>query len=269
MTAVALIEAHEPGRFGGKATSLGEALRRGFPVPNGWALSVELVDAIAARDAEAEARAVAIFDALGDGPYAVRSSAVGEDSANASFAGQHRTELNVASPPAMIEAVLAVWRSGRSDAALAYRRRLGVEGAPRVAVVAQRMVKPDCAGVLFTQNPVTGADERVVEVAWGLGESVVSGLVTPDRVRMARGGAVIEHALGEKDLEIVATPAGGTIERAVDPARAAAPCLGPDDIAALEDLAARCERAFTGASDIEFAFEAGHLHLLQRRAVTR
>lgn len=269
MTAVELIDAREERRFGGKATSLGEALRRGFPVPNGWALSVELVDAIAAGDAEAQARVTAIFDELGEGPYAVRSSAVGEDSAQASFAGQHRTELNVGSPPAMIEAVRAVWRSGHAESALAYRRRLGIDGAPRVAVVAQRLVRPDCAGVLFTRNPVTGADERVVEVSWGLGEAVVAGLVTPDRVRMARGGAVLEHTVGEKDLEILATPTGGTIERAVDAARASAPCLGPDEVAALDDLAARCERAFDGASDIEFAFEAGHLHLLQRRAVTR
>ena len=269
MTAVALIDARDERRFGGKAVSLGEALRRGFTVPAGWALGVELVDAAAGSVGVAEARIEDVFRALGEGAYAVRSSAVGEDSASASFAGQHLTELNVTSAEAMIDAVRAVWRSGRSDAALAYRRRLGIPGAPQVAVVVQRMVQPECAGVLFTKNPVTGADERVIEVTWGLGEAVVAGLVTPDRLRLERGGGVIEHRVGDKDVEIVGTAGGGTVEREVDPARAAAPCLDDGAIAALEALAARCEACFDGPSDVEFAFERGHLQLLQRRAVTR
>lgn len=269
MNAVSLIEARDERRFGGKAVSLGEALRLGFEVPEGWALGVDLVAEVAAAEVSAENRVRELFGTLGGGPYAARSSAVGEDSAKASFAGQHQTELNVASPLAMVEAVRAVWRSGQSEGALAYRRRLGIEGVPQIAVVVQAMLRPDCAGVMFTRNPVTGADERVIEVSWGLGEAVVAGIVTPDCVRMARRGAVLEHTVGYKDVEIVATDSGGTEERVIEHDRAGTPCLGPDEIAALEDLAARCEASFAEPSDVEFAFAEGKLHLLQRRPVTR
>lgn len=120
----------------------------------------------------------AVRDSL-PGPLAVRSSWVGEDSAAATFAGQHLARLNVRSLDELVEAVAAVWRSGCSESALAYRRKLGLEDAPRMGVVVQRQLDPDVSGVLFTGHPVTGADERVIEATWGLGEAVVHGLVTP------------------------------------------------------------------------------------------
>ena len=131
-------------------------------------------------------------------PLAVRSSAVGEDSEEASFAGQHLTCLNVRSAADGVAAVAAIWRSAHSDSALAYRRRLGLTDSPRIAVVVQQLVDADCAGVLFTRNPLDGADELVVEAAWGLGEAVVAGLVTPDRFRVARDGTVLERVAGTR-----------------------------------------------------------------------
>jgi pyruvate, water dikinase len=199
----------------------------------------------------------------------VRSSAIGEDSRAASFAGQHLTLLNVAGGDALVAAVAEVWRSARTDAALAYRARLGITGTPAMGVVIQAMVDAECAGVLFTRNPMTGADERVIEAAWGLGEAVVSGLVEPDRYRLTRGGEVREAVVGDKDVSVRLRPDGDTAEVAVEPHLRRAPCLDPTRLALLDDLAARCEAYFDGAHDIEWAFASDRLYLLQRRPVTR
>ena len=118
-------------------------------------------------------------------PLAVRSSAVGEDSAGASFAGQHITVLNVPSADDVEAAVREVWWSANSDSAITYRKRLGVFARPSVGVVVQSLLQPDTAGVMFTRNPITGADERMIEASWGLGEAVVSG---PGHSRLLPGG---------------------------------------------------------------------------------
>jgi pyruvate,water dikinase len=265
---VPLIDALEEARYGGKAVQLGAALRAGLPVPYGVALPVELVDAVAASDRSAIGGCRRVFRALGGLAAAVRSSAVGEDAAQTSFAGQHLTRLNV-QEPALIQTIVEVWRSGRSEAALAYRARLGISGPPRVGVVLQKMVHADCAGVLFTRNPMNGADERVIEGAWGLGEAVVGGLVEPDRYRIARGGAVREATPGYKDVEIRMLPDGDTEEAPVEPERVEALCLTDSQLAMLDALASRCEQIFEGAHDIEWAFAGERLFLLQRRSVTR
>lgn len=265
-----LADASDEARFGGKAASLSRGLRRGWPVPGGLAVAADAVGRLAqgdasVRDALARAQRQA---GLADVSVAVRSSAIGEDSATASFAGMHLTVLEVRGVDAVVEALVRVWRSGRTDAALAYRRRLGVEGAPRVAVVVQRMVRPRVAGVLFTRNPVDGADERVVEATHGLGEAVVAGLVTPDRYVWRRGGSGLRLTVGEKELAIEPAPGGGTREVEVPPERVHAPCLDDHDVARLERLACLVESAEAGPHDLEWALD-DELHLLQRRAVTR
>jgi pyruvate,water dikinase len=122
---------------------------------------------------------------------------------------------------------------------------------------------------LFTRHPLTGADERVIEGSWGLGESVVAGLVTPDRYRLARGGKLLAHELGDKDLAILWHEAGGTHEVPVEPERAAQPCLTAAQLERLDALATQCEDAFGGSQDLEWAFAGQSLFLLQRRAITR
>ncbi|MGK4008649.1 PEP/pyruvate-binding domain-containing protein [Sorangium sp. So ce1036] len=263
-----LHEALHEAEFGGKAAQLGRALREGLPVPPGVALSAGFVERVVAGEGAAVDRLVEAFRAL-DGPAAVRSSGVGEDGASASFAGQHATELNVRGRDGLLQAVRRVHASARTEAALAYRRRLGLPPEPRMGIVVQRLVHADCAGVLFTRNPATGADERVIEATWGLGEAVVAGLVTPDSYRMARGGRVLERRPGDKDVAIVWAEEGGTREVAVEPERAAALCLDDARLAALEALAAACEAAFGGTQDLEWAFAGDRLVLLQRRAITR
>jgi pyruvate,water dikinase len=229
---------------------------------------VDIVAAIAAADAAAQRELEQALAAL-TFPLAVRSSAVGEDSASASFAGQHLTCLNVCTPAAALEAVAAIFASGRSEPAVAYRARLDIEREPRIGVVIQQLVMADRAGVLFSCNPVTGADELVIEAAWGLGEAVVAGLVTPDRYRLTTGGRLLERAMGVKDVAVRPRSGGGTQQTAVEDPLAHASCLNHSDLARLCQLAARCNETFGGRHDLEWAFASERLYLLQRRAVTR
>jgi pyruvate,water dikinase len=262
--------------LGGKATHLAAALRAGLPVPEGLALPFPLVDAIAANrlDVLAGARRM-LTEALAlEGGVAVRSSAVGEDGAHASFAGQHLTVLGLSSIDAVFDTIRKVRASASAPSALAYRTRMGVLGAVRVGVVVQRLVDAECAGGLFTRDPVSGADERIVEASWGLGESVVSGLVVPDRFRIARDGRVLERRPGLKDIALrsrSASEGGGTLESGVDEQLARTLCLDEARLSRLHALAARCEALFPGPHDLEWAFTArpyDELFLLQRRAIT-
>lgn len=269
MSATPLREARDERALGGKAVQLGAALRAGLPVPSGFALATDLVDAIAAADARATELALGALDALG-APVAVRSSAIGEDSARASFAGVHKTVLHVRNAREAVAAIREVWASARTPAALAYRARLGLPAEPKIAVVIQTLVHAECAGVLFTRDPISGADQRVIESSWGFGEAIVSGLVTPDRHRVARDGTVLERACGLKDRELRLGPDGGIEEREVEPARAGVLCLGDARVHRLHDLATACEQAFgRDPLDLEWAFAGEALYLLQRRAITR
>ena len=251
MTFAPLEQAVDATRFGGKAAQLAEALRAGLPVPRGVALSVALVDAVA-RGTGGAAGDVERAASLLRPPLAARSSAIGEDSDDASFAGQHLTCLNLSSAAEAAPAVIDIHRSAHEGAAIAYRARLGVDEPPRVAVVLQ-----------------DGADEVVVEAAWGLGEAVVAGLVTPDRFRVARDGAVLERIGGLKDVAIVRSPDAGTRQVAIEGKRARKLCLTDGQLAQLAQLAERCERVFGGGRDVEWAYAGGTLHLLQCRAITR
>jgi pyruvate, water dikinase len=264
---VPLAEASNDSELGGKAVGLGAAIRAGLPVPEGVALPAVLVAAVAAGDPAATAGLSVVRDSL-QGPLAVRSSCVGEDSAAASFAGQHLTRLNVRSLDDLIEAVAAVWRSGCAASALAYRRRLGLEDAPKMGVVVQRLLDPEVAGVLFTRHPVTGADERVIEASWGLGEAVVQGLVTPDRYRLSPAGDVLERSPGAKHVVIRPSPDGVAASEPVAAHLVDALCLDDLRLARLHALARDCEHAFEGPSDIEWAFTEAGAQLLQRRAIT-
>ena len=202
------------------------------------------------------------------GPLAVRSSAVDEDGADASFAGQHLTLLNVPGAEELASALNEIWWSANSDAAITYRQRVGLFTRPSVGVVVQLLVTPETAGVMFTQNPVTGADETVVEASWGLGEAVVAGRVIPDHFRVSRSGEVIERIAGRKSIMYRGLADGGTAEVEVSPELVDDLCLGDQQLRELSLLAERCERVYGPARDIEWAIADGKLYLLQCRAVT-
>jgi pyruvate, water dikinase len=269
MRPVALAEGVEESAYGGKAAQLAAAIRDDLPVPGGVALPTGFVDAVIAGRPGTIRELAEICATLGC-PVAVRSSAVGEDSETASFAGQHLTCLNIRpSPPALAEAVRAIWQSAHSESALAYRRRLGLSREPRIGVVVQELVVADCAGVLFTRNPFDGVDEIVIEASWGFGESIVAGLVTPDRFRLSREGTVLERTPGTKDLAVRVLPEGGTYEAEIPAELVRTLCLDDARLRELHVLARRCEKTFSGTQDLEWAFAGGTLYLLQRRAVTR
>jgi pyruvate,water dikinase len=267
MRIVPLAHAGDEAAFGGKAVSLGAAVRAGLPVPPGAALASESVDRIA-RAHPSPVRELLESTHVPDARLAVRSSAVGEDSGGASFAGQHVTKLNVRRAQ-LQDAVHAVWASARSESALAYRSRKGLPAEPSMGVVVQMMVEPIAAGVLFTRNPMTGADERMIEAAWGLGEAIVNGSVAPDRFRLDTEGRILEFTAGDKDIKVWYGDEDGTIEVPVPHELRSAPCLSESEVHALHGLANLCQRVYGPALDIEWALGPDRrLYLLQCRPIT-
>lgn len=168
-------------RIGGKAFNCARLRQAGFPVPDGIIVPIDASDD--------ELRALADdpwFDSAPAGTlYAVRSSGIGEDSAGHSFAGIHETQLNVTRAQ-VAEAVLVCRRSARSEHAAAYRRARDLENESAIGVLVQRMVPAVRSGVAFTVNPVTGANELVINAIDGLGEALVSGQVTPDELILSK-----------------------------------------------------------------------------------
>src|SRR4051794_10506238 len=264
---VPLAEAHDHSVFGSKAVGLGDAIRGGVPVPPGFALSGSTVDAVASGEQSVITQVADSVRSLAP-PFAVRSSAVGEDGADASFAGQHITLLNVPSAAAVTDAVRDIWWSANSDSAITYRQRKDLFERPSVGVVVQALLDPEVAGVMFTQNPINGADERMIEAAWGLGEAVVAGRVIPDNYRVARSGEILERNCGMKKIAIRRAPDGGTVEVPVPPDQVESHCLSEDQLAELNDLATSCESVYGNGRDIEWAIADGQLFLLQCRPVT-
>jgi pyruvate,water dikinase len=260
--------ANDEALFGGKSVQLGASLRSGLPVPPGWALSVDFVDAIVNGDAPALATLETFLRDKPE-PFAVRSSGVGEDAKIASFAGQHFTELNRIGFADIVQAIHLVWDSGHSEGARAYRARLRITEKPRTAVTLQKMVFPDCAGVMFTRHPVTGVDEIVIEASWGLGEAIVEGLVIPDHFRFSKDGTPREKIAGTKDIFIKALPGGGVEETPIDdPEKVGGFCVNDAQLGELVRLGVLCEKHFGPGRDIEWGIEKNVLYLLQCRTIT-
>jgi pyruvate,water dikinase len=203
-------------------------------------------------------------------PVAVRSSALDEDGDLTSFAGQHETELNLVGIDAVLGAVARCWASARNERALAYRRQQGLETAGvRLAVLVQQLVLADASAVVFSANPITGNREEVVVTAsWGLGESVVSGTVSPDTWVVRKADlAVKEERIGAKERMTLAVPEG-TREVAVPRLLRERASLSGDRVAELAGLAVGLEEEMGRPVDIEAAFAGGLLYLLQCRPIT-
>ena len=204
-------------------------------------------------------------------PVSVRSSATSEDSAGASFAGQHDSFLNVVDEDHVLEAVVDCWASLWSVHATTYRNMLGI-GHLDVAmpVVVQKMVHATSAGVVFTANPVTGSrSELMINASWGLGESIVSGIVTPDHIVVSKSDlSVVSSQISSKDVMIVRDGEQGTRQQPVPPERANAPALSEDQLRLLCQTAVDLEASYGAPQDIEFAFEQDRLSLLQTRPIT-
>jgi pyruvate,water dikinase len=261
------LRADDADRFGGKSASLGELLHAGIPVPPGFAISTEageeLTDMLR-RDIAAR------YDGLGERvPVAVRSSALGEDSAEATFAGQQDTYLWVRGVDAVCDAVTRCWASLYNPEAVAYRERFGVKN-PAMGVTIQLMVDAAVSGVMFTCNPVSGDRSMVaVNASWGLGLAVVGGEVTPDDYMLSKvTGEVVKRTISDKHLQYVPGDEGAR-QVDVDDARRREPALHDEQLGSLVTLAKRIEKHFGAPQDIEWAFDqTGELYILQSRPVT-
>jgi rifampicin phosphotransferase len=205
----------------------------------------------------------------GEAAYAVRSSATAEDLPTASFAGQQDTYLNVVGPDAILAHVSRCWASLFTERAVIYRLRNGFDHRRvQMAVVVQRMVVPQAAGIAFTADPVT-SNRRVVsiEASFGLGEALVSGLVNAD-VYTVRDGDVVGRAIGAKQLAIQARPGGGTEEVAIEPARGQRPALTEAQILELARLAQRIEAHVGLPQDVEWCLADDEFQIVQSRPIT-
>jgi len=191
-------------------------------------------------------------------PVAVRSSATAEDLPDASFAGQQETYLGVRGEEDLIAKVKKCWSSLFTPRAISYREDKGFRHEDvLISVAVQKMVNSRSAGVMFTINPVTGAeDEVVIEASWGLGESVVGGKVTPDTYVVDKNTLEIkEKHIGDKKIEILMTPEGGTVEVEVPEEKRRAPALRDEEIKRLAEIGVKIEEHYGRAMDIEWAID--------------
>ncbi len=260
---------------GGKAAGFAILAAAGLDFPDGFVLAAE---------AHRHARGVgwkagnpipgttsaAVGDALASLPgaaFVVRSSAVAEDGAAASFAGQFETILGV-SRAEVAAAIAECWGSADNGRALSYLAACDDEQT--MAVIVQPLVEADVSGVVVTVDPLTGDDSTLlVNASFGLGEAVVSGLVTPDEYRLARpDGGVVAATINAKELEIVRGSDGTLEERPLSVERSTARSLDTQQLRALWQGALAAEAALRCPADLEFAFAGGRLHWLQCRPLT-
>lgn len=251
---------------------------RAFLSYNGLMTAVEACDRAAVRDRITAAEfpetvAHAILKAYQelDGPVAVRSSATAEDSQDASFAGQYDTFLNVTNAQAVLDRVRSCWAGLWSERALAYMQEQGLDPFQAdMGVVVQRQGRAQAAGVLFTLNPLTGHEEEmVIEAAWGLGEAVVSGRVTPDRyVVNAHDRRVLTRDIANQAIVLVASQDGGVQEEVLPPETQGCPVLSDQQLLALTELGYRVQTIYGYPQDIEWALIDGTFALLQTRPMT-
>jgi len=276
-------------RAGGKGASLARMSALGLPVPPGFVVSADVLaaalpdagDALRAAlpdagraqaivaEAEPPDEIGARYEALGDdAPVAVRSSACAEDSEAASYAGQQETYLHVRGREEVRDRVRDCWASFFSERAIFYRSRKGSLDDLGMAVVVQRMVRADVAGVLFTCDPVHHRHDRmVVEAVLGLGEAAVSGALTPDHYVLKRDGTLKRARVAPQPFALFPVEAGGVEERVLGD-EGAAQKLDEDRLRELARIGDDLERRLGGPQDIEWAIEGGELFVLQSRPVT-
>jgi len=251
--------ARDAQRVGAKAATLSRLADR-FRVPAGFCLDATVFDrhraamtgdraalaALRALVAEGHAGLVARVGRA-DPAVAVRSSAIGEDGSETSFAGQHETILDVRGLDAIVDAVLGCWRSASSERAVAYRKKHGITAPPRVGVLVQELVPAEAAAIAFSVDPVSGdRDTVVIDACLGLGEAIASGSVTPDT-----------YAVRKRDVAIVKRTIAGQ-----------RPALDDEQVREVARLALALEAESGAPVDVECAFAAGSLYLLQARPVT-
>lgn len=272
-------------RVGGKAAQLHRMLQAGLPVPDAVVITADAfrshfgdmpLDERPATPTLDRALQIDIREVLeatfkADEFLVVRSSSTSEDGADYSFAGQHETYYYIARDQVM-PAVAACWLSMWSPAALSYRAEQTEPADPgAMAVIVQRMVQADRSGVCFTADPTgTHPDDVWIEAIWGLGAALVDGRVSPDRLRLDRNGSILRHQIGRKRFKVAAAlrdPADLRLEP-VPAFQQSQPALDASRAAEVLDMSLEAERLAGCPQDVEWAYEAERLYLLQSRPIT-
>ncbi|ELY47932.1 phosphoenolpyruvate synthase [Natronorubrum bangense] len=302
------ISAGDLEKVGGKGASLGELTGAGLPVPPGFVVTagtyrsfieeaeiddelfevvdVDVDDSSALSDAADRAQELILetpfpdelreeilesYSEVGDGEafVAVRSSATAEDLPDASFAGQQDTYLNV-TEEALLDRVRECWASLFTQRAIYYRQEQGFDhSVVNIAVVVQQMVDAEKSGVMFTSHPSTGDPTMIIEAAWGLGEAVVSGAVSPDNYIISRKDRDIDVTVAEKKvMHEKDEETGQTVEREVPEAKRTERVLSDDEIEQLVDLGERVEDHYDNPQDVEWAIVGDEVFMLQSRPIT-
>jgi pyruvate,water dikinase len=248
---------------GGKARGLAELLALGLPVPPTLVLTTDAHERFRDGGTIAEsdrAELLAALERLGE-PLAVRSSAADEDSSDRSAAGQYDSVMGVRGLEPLLAAVERCWREADGGRALAYRDGT----AARVALVLQRELPADRAGIAFSVDPVTRAEHAiVVEAVFGHGEGAVGGAVTPDRFRVARDSGAVSARVADK----AARADGSGKLSPLPPERRTARTLRDDEAREVATLVESAERGLDRHVDLEFCFARGELWALQCRPIT-
>jgi pyruvate,water dikinase len=203
--------------------------------------------------------------------YAVRSSATAEDLPSASFAGQQDTYLNIKGRELLLEKVKACWVSLFTDRAITYRARNHFDHE-RVwlSVIVERMVFPDVSGIMFTADPIDGRRHIVsIDAGFGLGEALVSGLVSADLYKIdKRSKRLVEKKIAKKEVGIFPLPEGGTRQEALSEARQVTPSLSDEQAISLAEVGARIESHYGQPQDIEWCLESSRISIVQSRPIT-
>jgi len=293
---------------GGKGANLGEMLKNDFPVPPAfivtadafWSfleetkikdsvfnilrnVNVDEPDDLEKKSEEIKkiiinanipwTTEVDILDAyrkLDDGFVAVRSSATAEDLPGASFAGQQETFLNVKGEQTLLESVKQCWASLYTPRAIFYREKQGFKHEDvKLAVVVQKMVNADVSGVMFTSDPITGKPKVLIEVGYGLGESVVGGKITPDTYVVDQNTLKIEDKnISVQKIEYVKGEDGKTTEVEVEQWKQDKQKMSDNDIVKLAEIGKRIETHYNEPMDVEWCMENNEIYIVQARPVT-
>lgn len=268
---------------GGKGGALCRLYQAGFPVPDGFVI---LPAAFLDDDLTAEAwaqvqahlndlrKAGDSSDTLQPAPFAVRSSAMAEDSAHASFAGEFETVLNVQTDEEVRDAIRRVYRSRQTERVQAYARAKGIQatqadGLHRISVIVQRLVPAEVSGIMFTAHPVTGAlDQVLINASWGLGEAIVSGRVTPDMLVVGKESRQVEARETADKAVMTARSGKGVIDQPVPEADRRAPVLSDAQAVELAELGLQIESLYGLPVDIEWTLAEGAFSVVQARPIT-
>lgn len=260
---------------GPKMGRLADLIRRGIQVPPGFVVTPKAFEP--SRERQDERLNVEISAAYGrlcagaERPVVVRSSAMDEDGAKASFAGVYESYLGVLGAERIADSVRICWSGLHSERAAAYRQRVGAaEPVTSMAVGVMLMVPARSSGVAFTVDPVTGREDRMaIEASWGFGEPVVQGVVTPDRIEVADDGRVLRYETGDKRIALMYAEDGRMDHVELAPSRARAPALTAEEIGTLVNRVRAVAAVADKPVDCEWVLdESGCVWIVQWRPVT-